>query len=211
MHPPAFISSFLSVSLARGTPARTPARCSRRRAPRAAADGLSAVAASVSANPAALESVARAFKTLDMPDWLVQWGHPAMMGFMVAGMGVPGAAFGWAGRTNGNKKEGVAQKRTHESVMLAFLLLAGLGGLGGTLSVAMQGYDVWTTAHAKSAAVILGLLLASAAYAYTGFALGTDGSPRARLQGRTIHAWFGTAVMSLFALHAYLGVKILIE
>jgi Protein of unknown function (DUF4079) len=209
---PAFVpSAFLGVRTSR-TPPR--ARCASRPValPRAPPrSSLAEVGGALAANPAALETLSGAFKTLGMPVWLVQWGHPAMMGFMVLGMGVPGAAFGWAGRLNIDKRRGVQQKQTHENIMLAFVMLAALGGFGGTLSVAMQGYDVWESAHAKSAAAILAMLVGSAVFAYTGFALGTDGSPKARLTGRKVHAYFGTVAMSLFLVHAYLGVKILLE
>lgn len=172
---------------------------------------LASSALTVAANPAALESLSNALKTLNMPDWLVQWGHPGMMSFMVLGMGVPGATLGWLGRLNDNKPEGVKQKQTHENIMLAFAMLAALGGFGGTISVAMQGYDVWQSPHAKSAAAILAFLAANAIIAYSGFSVGNDGSPKGRLQGRKLHAYLGSATMAVFLIHAYLGVKILTE
>lgn len=49
-----------------------------------------------------------------------------MMAFMVAGMGMPGAAFGWIGRL-GKGKESVKMKNLHEQVMVAFWLLAFAG------------------------------------------------------------------------------------
>lgn len=132
------------------------------------------------------------------------------MTFMVLGMGAPGAAIGWQGRLNDNKKDGVKQKQLHENIMLAFFLLAFLGGTGGTLSVAMQGYDVWETPHFKSAALVLTMLGINSAIAYTGFTIGNDGSPKGRLQGRKIHAWFGAITMATFLVHGVLGAKILL-
>lgn len=165
----------------------------------------------ISANPAALESLSNGLKTLHMPDWLVQWGPPGMMTFMVLGMGFPGATIGWLGRLNENKRDGVKQKQLHETIMLAFALLAALGGFGGTISVAMQGYDVWQSVHAKSAAAILLFLALNAIIAYSGFSIGNDGTPKGRLQGRKLHAYLGSATMTAFLVHAYLGVKILLE
>lgn len=186
--------------LPRATRARAPA-------PRASLDAAVAVAA----NPAWLEGVAGAFKTLNMPPWLVSYGHPAMMGLMVLGMGAPGAAFGWAGRLNADKRAGVQQKQTHENIMLAFWLLAFLGGSGGVLSTAMQGYDVLESPHAASAAVVLVMLSAVGTYAYSGFKLGNDGSPKARMQGRSLHAYLGAATMVAFLIHGALGVNILLQ
>lgn len=171
---------------------------------------LAATTQLLSDNPAFLQKIVGAFQTLNMPEPLVQYGHPAMMGFMVLGMGLPGAVIGWQGRLNENKKEGVQQKKLHENIMLAFFLLAFLGGTGGTLSTAMQGYDVWQTPHASSALVVLLLLGANSFIAYSGFTIGNDGTPKGRLQGRKLHSYFGIAAMTAFAVHAFLGVQILL-
>lgn len=130
---------------------------------------------------------------------------------MVMGMGVPGAVFGWQGRLNEDKKAGLAQKTLHENIMIAFFLLAFLGGTGGTLSVAMQGYDIWETPHFKSAVAVLLLLGVNSVFAYSGFTIGNDGSPKGRLQGRKLHAYFGVAVMAAFLVHGILGVKVLLS
>lgn len=134
-----------------------------------------------------------------------------MMAGLVLGMGVPGAYFGWQGRLNPNKKEGVGQKKVHENIMLAFFLLAFLGGTGGTLSTAMQGYDVWQSKHFVSAVVVLVLLGCNGFLAYTGFTVGNDGSPKGRMEGRKLHSYFGIAVMCAFLVHALLGVNILLS
>lgn len=165
---------------------------------------------SVAANPGAVDAIAKAFGTLNLPTWAVEWGHPAMMGFMILGMGMPGAAFGWQGRLNEDKKAGLKQKTLHENIMVAFGLLAFLGGTGGTLSVAMQGYDIFQTPHAISAAVVLAALFANAVLAYSGFSIGSDGSPKAKLKGRTIHAYLGAATMAIFVIHAIIGVNVLL-
>lgn len=133
-----------------------------------------------------------------------------MMAFMVLGMGTPGAVLGWRGRVNEDRKAGVKQKQLHENIMLAFFLLAVLGGTGGTLSVAMQGYDVWQSPHFLSAALVLGMLAVNSIIAYSGFAIGSDGSAKGRLRGRKIHAWFGAATMATFLLHGVLGANILL-
>lgn len=129
-------------------------------------------------------------------------------------MGLPfllGAAFGWLGRTNENKRAGVKQKQTHEGIMLAFFLLAFLGGTGGLLSTAMQGHDIGESKHFISAGIVLALLLGNAIIAYSGFTIGNDGSAKGRLQGRTVHAYLGAATMTAILVHAGLGLKILME
>lgn len=133
------------------------------------------------------------------------------MAFMVLGMGVPGAAIGWVGRVNKSKKDGAAQKRLHAKVMAAFYLLAFLGGTGGTLATAMQGYDIWTTVHFKTAVAVLVLLGMNSALAGSKFKLGNDGSGKGMLAGRKLHAYFGTAVIVAFFAHGALGLKMLLE
>lgn len=133
------------------------------------------------------------------------------MGFMILGMGVPGAAIGWAGRLDEDKKAGVKKKQLHENIMLAFFLLAFLGGTGGTLATAMSGFDIFESAHAKSAATVLLLLLANTVLAYSGFSIGNDGSPKGRRSGRKLHAYFGSAAMAAIFVHAFLGIRILLE
>lgn len=164
----------------------------------------------LAANPVWLTKVADAIATLNLPKWLVEWGHPGMMAFMVLGMGTPGAYIGWQGRLNPDKRAGVAQKRLHENIMIAFFLLAFLGGTGGTLSVAMQGYDIWQSPHFISSAVVLAMLAVNSTLAYSGFTIGNDGTPKGRLQGRKLHAYFGIATMLAFLVHGALGALILL-
>ena len=122
-----------------------------------------------------------------------------------------GAAFGWLGRLNKNKKDGVKQKKLHENIMLAFLLLAFAGASGGLLSTAMQGYDVGQSIHSTSATIVLLLLVANAVVAYSGFTIGNDGSAKGRLQGRRLHAYLGASTMAIFVVHAIFGVQILLQ
>lgn len=95
--------------------------------------------------------------------------------------------------------------------MLAFFLLAFLGGIGGTLSVAMQGFDIWESPHFKSSVLVLAMLGVNSVLAYSGFTIANDGSPKGRLQGRKLHAWFGVAAMTALLVHGVLGVTILLE
>ncbi|KAJ8903071.1 hypothetical protein NDN08_006386 [Rhodosorus marinus] len=155
------------------------------------------------ANPVVIQKVADYVDTLGLPPFVIKWGHPAMMGFMVAGMGMPGAAFGWAGRL-GKGKDSVKMKNLHEQVMIAFWLLAFAGALGGSLSLAEQGYEIWTLQdpHFVSTLAVLGLLTFNAVYAYSGFG-GT--TPQERLKGRTVHAYVGALTMGVFVVHGVLG------
>lgn len=204
-------SAWLSTStIPRRAKRVTAARPSRCNVPSMVLDPVSATTHLLSDNPAFLQKIADAFNSLGLPEPVTTYGHPALMAFMVLGMGLPGAVFGWKGRLNEDKKAGVKQKQLHENIMLAFFLLAFLGGTGGTLAVAMQGYDVWQSPHAISALVVLILLGANSVLAYSGFTIGTDGTPKGRLAGRKFHAYFGAVTMAAFFVHAALGVNILL-
>lgn len=160
----------------------------------------------LAANPAWLVKVGDAVGTLPFPPVVVKYGHPALMGFMILGMGTPGAVIGWLGRINEDKKAGVKQKQLHENIMLAFWLLAFAGASGGILSTVMQGKDILQSPHALSAGVVLALLTANATVAYSGFTIGGSSTPAGRQQGRTLHAYLGAGTMVALLVHGVLGV-----
>ncbi|OSX78009.1 hypothetical protein BU14_0126s0048 [Porphyra umbilicalis] len=157
-------------------------------------------------NPAWLVKVGDAVGTLPFPPAVVKYGHPGLMAFMILGMGLPGGVIGWLGRTNEDKKAGVKQKQLHENIMLAFWLLAFAGATGGVLSTVMQGKDILTSPHAKTAGVVLALLTANAVVAYSGFTIGGGATPEGRKQGRTLHAYLGAGTGIALLVHAGLGV-----
>eukprot|EP00188_Purpureofilum_apyrenoidigerum_P002537 Plantae.Rhodophyta-Purpureofilum_apyrenoidigerum.ctg26039.p1 GENE.Plantae.Rhodophyta-Purpureofilum_apyrenoidigerum.ctg26039~~Plantae.Rhodophyta-Purpureofilum_apyrenoidigerum.ctg26039.p1 ORF type:complete len:211 (+),score=24.14 Plantae.Rhodophyta-Purpureofilum_apyrenoidigerum.ctg26039:216-848(+) len=164
-------------------------------------DAVKDAVVTVAANPAWLQKVAAAFDSMGIPAPIIKWGHPAAMGTMIAFMGIPGAAIGWLGRLSEDKKRGVNLKRLHESVMVAFLLLAFAGATGGTLSTAEQKIDIWQSTHFKSALVVLGLLTANAVLAYSGF----GSNPQSRTKGRTVHSYLGAATMVGLVIHGAIG------
>jgi len=49
------------------------------------------------------------------------------MGIIVPTMGMYGSYLGWKGRVNEDKKQGVSDKKLHESIMTAFWLLSFTG------------------------------------------------------------------------------------
>jgi hypothetical protein len=164
-------------------------------------------------NPVVIQRVADYFKTLSIPEPVVEYGHPVMMTIMVAAMGLGGAYLGWAGRLNPDKKAGVKQKQTHATVMGAFTLLAFLGASGGALSVAMQGFPVGQSAHALSAVLVLVLLSFNGIYAGTGFGAGNKRGREATeaiAQGRRVHAYLGAFIVGALLLHGFLGLQMLL-
>lgn len=164
-------------------------------------------------NPAVIQRLADYFKTLSIPEPVVEYGHPVMMTIMVAAMGLGGAYLGWAGRLNPDKRAGVKQKQTHATIMGAFTLLAFLGASGGMLSVAMQGFPVGQSAHSLSAVLVLVLLTFNGIYAGTGFGAGNKRgkeATEAMAQGRRLHAYLGAFIVGALLLHAFLGAQIIL-
>ncbi|KAA8495654.1 hypothetical protein FVE85_1809 [Porphyridium purpureum] len=158
----------------------------------------------IAENPKWLETLAKGFS--GVPEPVTKYGHPVMMSIMVAAMGGGGAYLGWAGRLNPDKKAGVKQKQLHEQLMVAFWLLAFMGASGGILSTVLQGYDILESEHAKSAGLVLALLTLEAIIAYSGF----GSTPKAKIQGRKVHAYIGAATMAAFLVHAGFGIQMLL-
>ena len=164
-------------------------------------------------NPLVIQRVADYFNTLGIPKSVVEYGHPVMMGVMVLAMGFGGGLTGWAGRLNSDKRRGAQQKSLHANIMGAFTLLALLGGSGGLLSVAMQGFPVGQSTHAITAVVVLALLMVNGTIAGTGFGAGGKRGKEATdaiRQGRQVHAYLGAAILAALAVHAAFGMQILL-
>ncbi|EME27286.1 hypothetical protein Gasu2_54850 [Galdieria sulphuraria] len=158
-----------------------------------------------SSNPFVIQRIADYFKTLGIPENVEKYGHPVMMGIMIAFLGGATAYYGWMGRLNPDKKKGVQQKSFHSNLATVFWLLAFAGASGGTLSVAMQGYPVWKSTHSLSAVAVLLGLTVNAWIAFSGF----GSTPTKRMSGRKVHAYLGTVTMVLLLVHSILGVSIL--
>eukprot|EP00871_Galdieria_phlegrea_P001083 jgi/Galph1/1976/GphlegSOOS_G655.1 len=156
-------------------------------------------------NPLVIQKIADYFKTLGIPPSIEKYGHPVMMAIMILFLGGSAAYYGWTGRLNQNKKKGAQQKAFHSNLATVFWLLAFAGASGGTLSVAMQGYPIWKSAHAITALTVLGGLTANAWIAFTGF----GDTVQKRQSGRKLHAYLGTGVMVFLVVHILTGLAVL--
>uniref|UniRef100_A0A7S1XGV4 Cytochrome b561 domain-containing protein n=1 Tax=Compsopogon caeruleus TaxID=31354 RepID=A0A7S1XGV4_9RHOD len=155
------------------------------------------------ANPEILERAADLFRATPKP--IMELGHPVMMGIMIATLGLAGVSLGWKGRLNENKKEGVEQKQFHAKLMSLFTVLAFAGASGGTLSVVLQGGDIWQSTHFQTACLMLGMLVINGLIAGAGF----GGNAESRKKGRTFHAWFGAAIVAVVIGHVATGISFL--
>ncbi len=160
---------------------------------------------------AALQPVAQIFTQLNLPQPIVQWGHPLMMGIVILFMGSFVGLTGWRGRALRLAAEAAgegslpepAQKSLSDHRKLApwMATFLALGYTGGLLSLVMQGEPLLRSPHFWTGSLVLLLLAVNGALSLTGF-----GGNRAAL--RTAHAYVGSLILCVLALHAALGVKL---
>lgn len=149
----------------------------------------------------ALEPIATWFSSLGVPEPVVHWGHPAMMGIVVFVMGSFVGITGWQGRTATKDLDAAAAKKAEHSKIapLMFIFIA-LGYTGGVLSLVMQDKPIFESPHFWTGSTILVMLSINALLAATNF--GGQGILR------SVHAYLGSTVLALFIVHAFLGINL---
>lgn len=147
-----------------------------------------------------LEPQADYFSTLNLPEPLVHWGHPANMAVVLAAMGGYGALYlGWQIRLSDDPDVVEQAKDQHPKLAAGMTIFFGLGALGGMMSLLMQGKDIFSSPHFVS-----GMLGLSALALQAMLPLFFNDDPNAR----GIHAFLGTGIMALFVVHAALGLQL---
>jgi hypothetical protein len=149
---------------------------------------------------ALLEPIAAWFNTLNLPEPIVHWGHPLMMGIVVFVMGSFVGMTGW--QTRAVTDEAVLEKSrsSHRTLAPLMFLFMALGYTGGLLSLVMQNQPILESPHFWTGSVVLILLGLNGAIA-AGF-----GKTKAGL--RTVHAYLGSVALCVMFLHALLGLKL---
>jgi Protein of unknown function (DUF4079) len=150
----------------------------------------------------ALEPIADWFSSLRVPEPIIHWGHPAMMGIVLFVMGSFAGITGWQGRTLAEKdpEASAAKRAEHRKVAPLMFLFIAMGYTGGVLSLVMQGEPIFESPHFWTGSTIIGLLSINALLAATNF--GGQGVLR------SAHAYIGSAALALFVVHAFLGVNL---
>ncbi len=148
-----------------------------------------------------LQPLAAWFATFSMPEPIVHWGHPIMMGIVIFVMGSYVATTGWQARLNGTDGE-VSQKKRADHRKVAPLMYAfiAMGYTGGVLSLVMQEQPLLESPHFLTGTLIIVLLSTNAILAATKFGQ--------NISLRTAHAYIGSATVALFVVHAVLGIKL---
>ncbi len=148
-----------------------------------------------------LEPLAAWFRTLNLPEPIVQWGHPLMMGIVIFVMGSFVGWVGWRGRLAADGAVGLESKAKHRQVAPLMLIFLAAGYTGGVLSLTMQQHSLLESPHFWTGSIVLILLGINAAISLTGF-----GGNKA--VARTIHAYLGTVALGLLFIHAAFGLQL---
>ena len=148
-----------------------------------------------------LRPVADWFAQFGMPESIVHWGHPIMMGIVMLAMGTTATYMGWKIRTDSPGEESAKTRKLHKKLALWMTTFIGLGYTGGVLSLVMQNQPLLESPHFWTGTVAIGLLGVNGAISMSKF-----GGGKASL--RTTHAYIGSFAMVVLLAHAFLGVKL---
>ncbi|AFY41295.1 DUF4079 domain-containing protein [Nostoc sp. PCC 7107] len=146
----------------------------------------------------ALEPLAAWFRSLGIPQPIVEWGHPGMMGIVVVVMGSYVGWTGWRYRLAKDKDESFKNRMNHRLLAPWMFFFLAAGYPGGVLSLVMQRHAIFESPHFWTGSLVLILLLINSVISFTGFA---GGKPALR----TTHAYLGSGILGLLVVHAVLG------
>lgn len=147
-----------------------------------------------------LELIAAWFRSLGIPEPVVHWGHPVMMGIVVVAMGSAVGITGWRGRLASEATIAGQSRNAHPKIAGWMFLFMALGFTGGVLSLVMQQQPIFESPHFWTGLLLLSLLGFNGLIALTGF----GGSKSLR----TVHAFLGSIALVLMIVHALLGLNL---
>ena len=148
-----------------------------------------------------LEPIASQFRSWGIPEPVVHWGHPLMMGIVVFVMGSFVGLAGWRGRVITDAATAIESRSAHRQLTPIMFLFIALGYTGGVLSLVMQHQPILESPHFWTGSIVLILLGINGVISLTGF-----GGNKPVM--RTVHAYMGSAALCLLFLHAVLGLKL---
>jgi hypothetical protein len=148
-----------------------------------------------------LQPIADFVAGFGLPEPIIHWGHPLMMGIVVFVMGSYAGVRGWQGRLQTDPAIASQNRSEHAKIAALMFIFILLGSTGGTLSMVVQGQSVWSSPHFLTGAVAILLLGTNATLSLTNF-----WGDQAAL--RKTHAYLGSAALVLLVIHAILGVNL---
>ncbi|NET32362.1 MAG: DUF4079 domain-containing protein [Cyanothece sp. SIO1E1] len=148
-----------------------------------------------------LEPIAEQVRSLGLPQPIIHWGHPLMMGIVVVVMGTFVGIAGWRGRTAIDAEVSTKNRASHRQIAPWMFTFIALGYTGGVLSLVTQGQPILESPHFWTGSAAVLLLGLNGVFSLGGF-LGD----RAAL--RTTHAYVGSLALVVLLVHALLGLQL---
>jgi fucose 4-O-acetylase-like acetyltransferase len=145
-----------------------------------------------------LEPIASWFRSLGVPEAIVHWGHPAMMGIVIFVMGSFVGYTGWRSRLVEDKEVANTNRSNHRKMAPLMFIFMALGSTGGVLSLVMQHQPIMESPHFWTGLSVLLLLGINATISLSGFGGNNPGL-------RNLHAYLGSTALGVMLLHAVLG------
>ncbi|KAI3791899.1 hypothetical protein L2E82_05765 [Cichorium intybus] len=138
-------------------------------------------------------------KTLDLPGWLVHWGHPGNMAVVLFAMGGYGTYLGFRIRFSDDVDEKAMAKDLHPKLLAGMFFFFALGATGGVTSLLTSDRPILESPHAVTGLIGLALLAIQ-----TSLPTLFEGNPGLR----SVHGILGSGIMTLFLVHAALGLQL---
>jgi Protein of unknown function (DUF4079) len=148
-----------------------------------------------------LEPIAAWFRSLNVPEPIVHWGHPAMMGIVIFVLGSYVAYAGWQGRIAADKDVAIKNRADHRKLAPLMFTFMALGYTGGLLSLVMQKQPIMESPHFWTGSSVLMILGINGAISLNGFGGNNQGL-------RNLHAYLGSTAFLVLIIHAILGFKL---
>lgn len=148
-----------------------------------------------------LEPIASQFRRMGIPEPIVHWGHPAMMGIVTFVMGSFVGLVGWRGRMITDTAVAMKSRTDHRKLTPWMFLFLATGYTGGVLSLVMQNQPILESPHFWTGSIVLILLATNGLISLAGF-----GENKSVM--RTIHAYLGSAALCLLFRITVLGLKL---
>ena len=149
-----------------------------------------------------LKPIADWFASFGVPEIVVHWGHPLMMGIVVFVVGSYVGLSGWRSRQlkDSDVDQAIINQANHRKMAPLLYIFLALGYTGGVLSLVMQEQNIFESSHFWTGSIVLILLTINAILSATGF-IGNKSLLR------TIHAYVGSLALAILLFHAVLGLK----
>ncbi|KAH6762307.1 translation initiation factor [Perilla frutescens var. hirtella] len=138
-------------------------------------------------------------KSWNLPEWLVHWGHPGNMAVVLFAMGGYGTYLGFRIRFSDDVEERAKAKDLHPKLLGGMFFFFALGATGGVTSLLTSDKPIFQSPHAVTGFIGLALLTIQ-----TLLPALFEGNPGLR----NVHGILGSGIMTLFVVHAALGLQL---